>query len=38
MMGINSNVENIERQIQNYCTPLEIECQNPNVKNYYEAL
>ena len=38
MMGIDSNVENTERQIQNYCTPLQIVCQNPNVKTYYEAL
>ena len=38
MMGIDSNVENTERQIQNYCSPLQIVRQNPNIENYNEAL
>ena len=35
---MDSNVENIERQIRHYWTPLQIVRQKPNVKNYNEAL
>ena len=35
---MDSNVENIERRIRHYCTPLQIVRQKPNVENYNEAL